>query len=235
MNMTDIFALQIVLTVILGLFGLLSAWLIQDMAYRPHLRGKVPVYMGLVCILIWIVLGFLCGQLWIPLGAALGQWVMGHFAAYGGRRTDVGRYDAGRILGLRHYLKHIPRDSIGRLMSNDPDYFFNLVPFALALGVINPFAKAFSRRKLNQCPYLVSRVHGKRTAEEWAKLLASTADMMDERSRRMMVEKWLTVPTPTSAPARKKKTPAKKAPAPRSKSKAARASRNTEKRKTDNA
>ena len=218
MNMSDIFALQIVLSVILGAFGLLSAWLIQGVAFRTHLRGKVPVYMGLVCMLIWILLGLLCGQVLIPLGAAFGQWALGYLAAYGGRRTDVGRYDAGRILGLRHYLKHIPRDSIGRLMSNDPDYFFNLAPFALALGVINPFAKAFARRKLNQCPYLMSSIHGKRSAEEWAKLLASTADMMDERSRRMMVEKWLTVPTPTAAPKRRRKqptsgkTPARKAP-----------------------
>ena len=221
MNMTDILALQIVLSVLLGAFGAVSAWLIQEVPYRTHLRGKIPVYMGLVCVLIWIVLGLLCGQIWIPLGAAVGQWVFGYFAAYGGRRTDVGRYDAGRILGLRHYLKHIPRDSISRLMSNDPDYFFNLAPFALALGVINPFAKAFSRRKLNQCPYLVSRVHGKRTAEEWAKMLSSTADMMDQRYRRMMVERWLTVPTPTSAPAKKKRSPGFRTASPRKQEKPA--------------
>ena len=215
MNMTQIFALQIVLSVLFGAFGLVSAWLIQGVAYRTHLRGKVPVYMGLVCVVIWILLGLLCGQVWIPLGAALGQWALGYLAAYGGRRTDVGRYDAGRILGLRHYLKHIPRDSIGRLMSNDPDYFFNLAPFALALGVINPFAKAFARRKLNQCPYLVSGTHGKRSAEEWAKLLSSTADMMDQRSRRMMVEKWLTVPSPSAAPKKSKRRPASRKPAPK--------------------
>ena len=213
MNMTDLLALQIVLSVLFGAFGLVSAWLIQGIAYRTHLRGKVPVYMGLVCVLVWILLGLLCGQVWIPLGAALSQWALGYLAAYGGRRTDVGRYDAGRILGLRHYLKHIPRDSIGRLMSNDPDYFFNLAPFALALGVINPFAKAFARRKLNQCPFLVSSIHGKRTAEEWAKLLSSTADMMDQRSRRMMVERWLTVPTPSAAPARKRRSPGGRKPA----------------------
>lgn len=205
MNMTSIFALQIVLSVILGIFGLISGWLIQEVPYRNHLRGKVPVYIGLTCILIWILLGLLCGQVWIPMGAAFVQLLMGYFAAYGGRRTDVGRYDAGRILGLRHYLKHLPREDIGRLMDNDPDYFFNLAPYALALGVINPFGKAFSRRKLSQCPYLVSRVSGRRMAEEWAKLLAETADMMDARSRRMMVERFMTVPVSAAKPARRKR------------------------------
>lgn len=196
MNMTSISFLQILLSVILGIFGVISAWLIQDVAYRTHLRGKTPVYIGLVCILIWIVLGLLCGQVWIPLCCTLGELVLGYFAAYGGRRSDLGRHDAGMVLGFRHYAKRLPREDISRLMKNDPDYFFNLAPYALALGVINPFSEAFGRRKLDQCPYLVTRVHGKRTAQEWGKLMAKAADMMDARVRRMQVEKWFTVQLP---------------------------------------
>lgn len=196
MNMTSISFLQILLSVILGIFGAISAWLIQDVAYRTHLRGKTPVYIGLVCILIWIVLGLLCGQVWIPLCCTLGELVLGYFAAYGGRRSDLGRHDAGMVLGFRHYAKRLPREDISRLMKNDPDYFFNLAPYALALGVINPFSEAFGRRKLDQCPYLVTRVHGKRTAQEWGKLMAKAADMMDARVRRMQVEKWFAVQLP---------------------------------------
>ena len=196
MNMTSIAFLQILLAVILGLFGAVSAWLIQDVAYRTHLRGKTPVYIGLVCILIWIVLGLLCGQVWIPLCSSLGEFIFGYFAAYGGRRSDLGRHDAGVVLGFRNYAKRLPREDISRLLKNDPDYFFNLAPFALALGVINPFSEAFGRRKLDQCPYLVTRVHGKRTAQEWGKLMAEAADMMDARVRRMQVEKWFAVQLP---------------------------------------
>ncbi|MGN0976994.1 MAG: DUF2207 family protein, partial [Faecousia sp.] len=196
MNMTSISFLQILLAVILGLFGAVSSWLIQDVAYRTHLRGKTPVYIGLVCILLWIALGLLCGQVWIPLCCSLGEFVLGYFAAYGGRRSDLGRHDAGMVLGFRNYAKHLPREDISRLMKNDPDYFFNLAPYALALGVIRPFSEAFGRRKLDQCPYLVTRVHGKRTAQEWGKLMADAADMMDARVRRMQVEKWLAVQLP---------------------------------------
>lgn len=193
MNMTTIPALQILMAMILVVFGAVSAWLIQDVAYRTHLRGKVPVYIGLVCVLIWILLGLLCGQVWIPLCCSLGELLLGYFAAYGGRRSDLGRHEAGVVLGLRHYLKHLPRGDINRLLKNDPDYFFNLAPYALAMGVVNPFANAFGRRKLDQCPYLVSRVHGKRTAPEWGRLMADVADMMDAKARRMEVEKWLAV------------------------------------------
>ncbi len=193
MNMTTVPALQILLSLILAVFGAVSAWLIQDVAYRTHLRGKVPVYIGIVCFLIWVALGFLCGQIWIPLGCALGEWVIGYFAAYGGRRSDLGRHDAGQVLGLRRHVKKLPREDIGRLLANDPDYFFNMAPYALALGVINPYAKAFGRRSFNQCPYLYTPITGKHTAEEWGYLMADAADMMDAKSRRMMVEKWTAI------------------------------------------
>lgn len=193
MNMTSIFILQILLSIILGIFGAVTGWLIQDIAYRAHLRGKVPVLIGFVCMLIWIVLGLLCGQILIPLCSVLGQFLLGYFAAYGGRRSDLGRLVADQVLGFRRYVKRLPREDVGRLLSNDPDYFFNLAPYALALGVIKPFARAFGRRKMEQCPYLVTRVRGSRTAEEWALILADTADAMDEKSRRMQIEKWTAV------------------------------------------
>ena len=191
MNMTTSRFLQVVLSIMLGVFGLISAWQIHEVAYRTHLRGKTRVGIGLTFVLIWIILGVLCGQWVIPTCAAVGQWVIGYLAAYGGRRSDVGRHDAGQILGLRSYLKHISREDIHRLMRTDPEYFFNMAPFALSLGIIYPFARNFGSIKMDQCPYLVTRVHGKRTAEEWAELIADTANLIDSKFRRMEVEKWI--------------------------------------------
>ena len=193
MNMTKINILQILLSIVLSVFGAVSAWQIHEIAYRTHLRGKTRVYVGLVCILIWIILGILCTQWVIPLCAALGQLVMSYFAAYGGRRNDLGRYDAGMILGLRSYLKRISKADINRLMKSDPDYFFRLAPYALALGVIMPFARNFGSIKLEPCPYIVSKVTGKHTAEEWAEVIAEAADMVDRRYRRMEIEKWTAI------------------------------------------
>ena len=201
MNMSSNLVLATVMAVILGIFGFISAWLIQDIAYRTHLRGKVPVLIGLICVVIWIILGLLCGQVWIPLCCALGQWVFGFLAAYGGRRSDLGRHDGGQVLGLRRYLKKLQGAEINRLMLNDPDYFFNMAPYALALGIINPYARSFGRRKVGQCPYLVTRVSGSRTAEEWGHLMADVADMMDMRSRQMQLERF--IPTPPQAPKKK--------------------------------
>ena len=194
MNFSSIPALQIMLAVMLGIAAAVTAWQIQEVAYRTHLRGKTRVYIGLLCMLLWIVLGILCGQPWIPLGSVMAQLLLGYLAAYGGRRTDVGRHDAGQILGLRSYLKKISKEDVQRIQKSDPDYFFNMAPFALALGIIHPFARNFGSRKLDQCPYLMTRVHGRRTADEWADMMAQTADLMDARQRRAEYEKWTQLP-----------------------------------------
>ena len=193
MNMTGVLPLAILLAIILVPFSMVTAWLIQDVAYRTHLRGKTPVLIGFVCILLWIVLGLLCGQVWIPLGCVVGQWFYGYLAAYGGRRSELGRHDAGQVLGLRRYVKRLPKDDISRFLRNDPDYYFNYAPYALALGVINPYSRAFGQRKLEPCPYLAVKVTGKHTAEDWGHILAETADLMDHKARRMQIEKWLAV------------------------------------------
>ena len=193
MNMTGILPLGILLSIILLPFSMVTAWLIQDMAFRTHLRGKVPVLIGFVCILLWIILGILCGQIFIPLGCVAGQFVYGYFAAYGGRRSELGRHDAGMVLGLRRFVKKLPKDDINRFLRNDPDYYFNYAPYALALGVINPYSRAFGKRKIEPCPYLITKDTAKHTAEEWAHILADTADLMDHKSRVMQMEKWIPI------------------------------------------
>ena len=206
MNMSGVLALAVIMAVILCVVGWVSAWLMQDVAYCTHLRGKVPVAIGLVILILWTVLGLLSGQVWIPLGCILGQWVLGFFAAYGGRRSDLGRHDAGQVLGLRTYLKHLPRDSINRLLHNDPDYFFNMAPYALALGVIRPYANTFGRRKLEHCPYLFTRNDsGCQTADAWGELMRDTALKMDAKAKQMQIERWFAVPLSKTKPKTKKK------------------------------
>jgi hypothetical protein len=190
MNMSSIMAIQILLAVIFAILAAVSAWFIQEAAYRTHIRGKLPVYVAGAAIVLWVVLGILAGQVWIPMGSAIVQLLLGYFAAYGGRRSDLGRASAAQILGLRAYMKGIGKEEISRLCNADPDYFFNMVPYALAMGITHPFAKCFAGKKLTPCPYLMCGIQNRRTAAEWAAILADTADRMDARQRRMQLEKW---------------------------------------------
>ena len=202
MNLTANSMLQLLLAVVLGAAGFITAWGIQGGMYKLHLRGKVPVGIGCCCAAVWVALGVAAGQVLIAVLAVLIQVAAGLMAAYGGRRSDLGRYQAGQILGLRHYLKRIPREEVLRNMQNDPDYFFDMLPYAIALGVDRPFAARFGRMKLPDCAYVAARRDRQRTAAEWAALVRRTADAMDSLPRRLELRQWVPLP---SAPRVKKR------------------------------
>lgn len=193
MNIAKTTALQVLLCIVLGLFGIFSAWAIQGAMYKIHVRGKIPLYIGSVFALLWILAGAVSGQVWVAVMAVLGQYLAGLAAAYGGKRSDVGRYQAGQILGLRHYLSHVSREELNRLMDDNPDYFFEMLPYAIALGVDTRFSRSFGKMKVGHCPYMLTKENRKRTAEEWALLMRKTADKMDKRQRQMELEKWIPI------------------------------------------
>jgi hypothetical protein len=178
------------LFVILGVF---TAWGIQGGMYKLHVRGKIPVYVGGVCGLIWIVLGIIAGEWIMGVVTVAAQYLIGLLAAYGGRRSELGMYNASQILGLRSYLRKLDEKALLRLTDNNPDYFFDMLPYAIALGVDTKFAKAFGKMEIPECHYLLVARNDKRTAADWALLVRKIADQMDKRQRRLELEKWFPI------------------------------------------
>lgn len=190
MNFTGLAALQVLLSLVLGAFGLISGWLIQNGMYRLHLRDKSALVLSLALSVGWVLLGLWAGQWVVALVSALVQILAGLMAAYGGRRSPLGRQNATQILGLHRYLRTVDRAELKRLQENDPEYFYTLMPFALALGVDEAFAKRFDNKKLPSCPYFICGVQTKMTALEWTRFFRETARLMDERAKRMEFEKY---------------------------------------------
>ena len=193
MNLTTITALEVLLGIVLVVLGAAFAWQIQNIAYGLFLRRKNGVWAGLVCLGLWTVLGLIAGVVLIALGSAAAQLCAGFLSAYGGRRTSLNKAETGQILALRRYLKNPPKQELERRLSLDPELFFRLAPYALALGVMKPYAAAFGKRKLPQCPYLVTKVHGKRTAAEWADTMTAIVTLMDARYRQLEAERWTAI------------------------------------------
>ena len=191
MNLVDPGWFRTVLQILLIIVGAITAWAIQGGMYKLHVRGKIPVYVGSVCGILWLVLGIVSGVWLIGLVTVLAQNLAGLAAAYGGRRSELGRYNASEILGVRHYLKHVGQEELDRLIDQNPDYFFDMLPYAIALGVDTSFAKAFGDRQIPDCNYLMVRKNEKRSAKEWAYMVRKLADRMDEKQRRMELEKWI--------------------------------------------
>lgn len=193
MNFTVIPALQVILSIILFLLAAVSGWFIQGGIYRIHLRYKTPLWVSLVLCLVWILMGLWAGVWYIALVSVLVELLFGLMAAYGGRRSDTGRLNASYVLGLRSFLKNISQGDLQRLQHNDPEFFYNMVPFAMALGVDKQFARQFGRKKLEPCPYFACGISGRMTAEDWNKFLHEAAEILDSRQRRMALEKFLAI------------------------------------------
>jgi len=183
--------LGFLLVIVLSIFGGVSSWLIQDWYKGLHLRNRTALYLALILCGIWLLLGLPAAELNVAACAALAQLVCGLATAYGGRRTILGRQTASQILGFRKYLRKLSPKDIQRILRIDPDYFFTLAPYALALGVIKSFSKRFGNRRLSGCPYLTTGMDGHMTAAEWCQVMEQAVDSLDARHKRLPLERLL--------------------------------------------
>ena len=85
------------------------------------------------------------------------------------------------------------RGELDRRQALDPELFFRLAPYALALGVMKPYCAAFGKQKQPPCPYIVTQIHGRSTAAEWYDLYTGMVTLMESRWRQMERERWLVI------------------------------------------
>lgn len=179
------------LVILFALLGALGAWQIQNGAKSLHTRSRVPGIRALVISGLWIVLGFWSGEPNVAVSVVLSQLLAGLMAAYGGRRSELGKLTIAQILGLRRYLKTAPRGELQRLCRGNPEYFHAMIPYAMALGVDKAFARRFGASRLPRCPYLTTGMDGHMTAAEWCQLMRRAVESMDARQKQLAWERLL--------------------------------------------
>ena len=179
--------------VVLAAAGLASGWQIQKWAEGLVLQNKRPMWIGLALSVLWIVLSIIAGCVWVGVLMILAQLVVGLMTTFGGRRTPMGKQMQTQGLGFRRYLRTVSSEQLRRINRNEPEYFHNMIPYALALGVDKTFAKHFGKEKLDPCPYLTTGMDGHRTAGEWSELYRRALDAMDDRNRRLPFEKLIRI------------------------------------------
>ena len=64
-----------------------------------------------------------------------------------------------------------------------------MAPYALALGVLKPFARKFGKRRFPPCTYLDIGSSNPKTALEWSRIMEQAADSLDSRQLRMPLER----------------------------------------------
>lgn len=170
--------------------GLLSLG-IQSGGRCIPLGNKLPLWMGIGCGALWIFLGALMNHVGLAALMVFYESLTGLLAAVGGRRSEAGQQYVAQIRGLRHHLTRASVFDMQQCLEKNPAYFFELMPYALALGVEKPFARRFGKVTVAECSYMTAPVEGGLTPAQWASLLRQVADLLNRRQRRLKYEQLL--------------------------------------------
>ena len=177
--------------ILFGLIFLFGSWHIQNWMSALFSYRKDQLYVSLSLILVWLVLTLFAGTAAVDVWVILGQFLAGFLVTFGGRRTPEGRRACSEVLGLMRYLFSITRLQVDYICQHNPDYYFDLAPYAIALGMDKRFAAKFGKMPLDTCPYLHAPVSGRLTAAQWNDILNQTLRLMNGKSRRLAFDNIL--------------------------------------------
>ena len=184
-------ALQWLLIGGLAVGGLVCSWQIQLWARCLFASRRRKLWIALGLSILWIGLGILAGQAVTGICLALSQLLAGLLLAVGGRRTQAGRQSMGEIWGLRRYFKTVPGDELQLICRNNPDYFHQMMPYAMALGADKAFAKRFGKQIIGQCPYISVGADNAVRAAQWRGLMRRILGKMNTQPEQTRTEKLL--------------------------------------------
>ena len=182
---------RIVLGIVLGILGIAAAWLMLCAGENLHNRHKLRLLLGFAAGVVWFLLSLWAGEWNVGLCVVLALWIAGLAATYGGRRTDSGKQLMAELRGLRYYLKHLSSEDLKRILRANPQYYYDLAPYAMALGVDKALTRSLRNARLPQCPYLTTGMDGHLTAAEWNDLLHSTVESLDALQQRLPIDRLL--------------------------------------------
>lgn len=158
------------LVLLLGAAAFLTGWYIQGCI--SFTTGKRRLWHAFTLSILWMLAGLLTNHLFISLCLVTGQLFAGLLTAFGGRRTPAGRQAAGEILGLRQHLKSVPPQQLQQICRYNPEYFHQMMPYAMALDVDRQFADRFSKLSVGACPYLYIGAETEMDAAQWRSIMA---------------------------------------------------------------
>ncbi len=137
------------------LLGGLCCWQLQlaggCFLRRHSLRTAALCLVSLVLLLI---LGSKGGIGKLMFLNVLVQLLTGFAVRCGGRRTKEGTSVAADLLGFRRYLLASSSKTLQNNLKTDPQYFYQVLPYADALQVGQIFAGAFERTRIEPCDWL---------------------------------------------------------------------------------
>lgn len=184
--MADGAVLQGLLLVVMAIVGFFSGWYLQGIGFGLMLGDTRKLKISLVCSGFWLIFGALAGDINTAFGMVLSLVVAGLLLCWGGRRTHQGREMLALALGYRRYLRR--KDQLA-LVRMQPEYFFQALPWAMALGCGKGFARAMGKWRPEGCSYVAISGEKNWTAEQWRKRFCQLVRDMNRRADNMPLER----------------------------------------------
>lgn len=175
---------QTLLAIALAILSAALSWFIQSGGKCLPLRDKTPLLLCLICGCVWMVPGIATGFTVLTACLVVLQFIAGIAAAYGGKRSEMGTRCLAQIRGLRHYLRTARTPELQQRMLKNADYFYEMAPYALALGLDRQFARRFGKLQLPESSYLDVGTDRPMTARQWASELRYAADILNKAKKR---------------------------------------------------
>lgn len=66
------------------------------------------------------------------------------------KRTIYGNKMLGRIMGFKNYLENITKDEIKTKLKDNPNFFYDMLPYTIVLGISNVWIKKFENIKMSK-------------------------------------------------------------------------------------
>lgn len=184
-------AWRIIWMLLLGILCTAASWQIQKGMFCLRHPDKTDLFYAAVFAVAVLGSGIVIKNAFVyGLTAIVWSALAGIMGAWGGRRTENGTRTYSDLTGLRRYMKKVTKTELLRILRSNPDYFYELIPFAYALGVDRKFAKQFASLRIPACTWLVTGMTPPRTPAEWIPLLREAVQAMDSLAKRPVWEKY---------------------------------------------
>ena len=187
--LSDGAALQWFLTIVLGGAAWMSSWQIQIWARQLIAPQRRKLWTGLVLCGIWLMIGLMAGQLNTAAALVFSQLFAGLLLAVGGRRTPAGKEAMEQAMSMRRYFKTVSAQELQRISQNNPEYFHQMMPLAMALGADYAFARSFGKGIVGQCPYISDDINVEMRAGQWRVRMRQILERMNTLPEQTKTEK----------------------------------------------
>jgi uncharacterized membrane protein YgcG len=151
-RITNVFLDKVaIMALIAGAIMLVVVWLLTGLIYnwkwmtspKKFIAAVIRIIVNVAVFGVTLYFAAMHGLVLFVVTGYITTFVTLLLSAYCMKRTKTGDAYMEKILGFRDFLLHAEKDRINTLVNENPEYFYNVLPFAMVLGVTDKWARKF--------------------------------------------------------------------------------------------